>query len=258
MKKTEWIFIAALFAMSVLLVSIANAQTIPEEARRHMTRGQAAVEMAKSPDEYDSAITEFQKAIELAPSWPNPYYNLGMVQEMSGKYKEAVASLKQYLALAPNAPDAAEVQEKIYKLEYKAEQTLTTPEIIEALVSFSGWESENPTNCITRWKDLFIWRNGRDSVNVPTFTVPAEINGRKEYSAANHNSMDVTGPVLKYTTVSNVCSESVYDNKHNQWPGYCFREVENEIKVVSRTLVKVTQNRIGNGSGVTKCTFQKK
>ena len=234
------------------------AQAVPEEALRHKARGLAAVEMAKSLEEYDLAIKEFQEASQLAPDWPDPHYNLGLVLERAGKFREAVASFKEYLRLAPNAPDVAKIQEQIYKLEYKAEQTLTTPEIIEALVSFSGWEAENPTDCVTRWKDLFIWRNGHDSVNVPTFTVPAEINGRKEYSAANHNAMDVTGPVLKYTTVSNICSEFVYDNNHNQWPDYCFRKVENEIKVVSKTLVKVTQNRTGNGAGVTKCTFQKK
>jgi hypothetical protein len=257
MKKTQWICITALCLVNFFLLSTANAQTIPEEARRHMTRGQAAVELAKSPDEYDSAIAEFQKAIELAPDWPNPYYNLGLVQEMSGKYKEAVASLKQYLDLAPDAPDKAEVQELIYKLEYKVEQVLSTPEIIEVLVSFNRWGAENSPGCNASRKEFSITRQGDDSVYVPAYNVPGG-GTSGEYVIAGGKAMVVSGPVLKYTTAFNICSTSVFDNNHEQWPDYCFYKIENEIKVASRTLVKVIQNKTGNGSGVIKCTFQKK
>jgi tetratricopeptide (TPR) repeat protein len=257
MQKIKWIPKALFSAASFWLLSTANAQTIPEEARRHMIRGQAAVEMAKSPDDYDSAIAEFQKAIELAPEWPNPYYNLGLAQEMSGKYKEAVASLEQYLILAPNASDEAIVQERIYKLEYKAEQILTTPEIIEVLGSFAGWETDRLQGCNKSRKELSIKRQGAGVVYVPTYNVPGGGNAG-EYVIAGGKNIEVTGPALKYTTAFNICNTSVFDNNHEQWPDFCFYKIENEIKVVSKTLVKVTQNKIGNGSGVTKCTFQKK
>jgi tetratricopeptide (TPR) repeat protein len=135
MKRMKTFYLIVVFAVSALPFSPAYAQTIPEEARRYMARGQAAVEMAKSPEEYDSAIKQFQKAAELAPAWPEPHYNLALLQEKKGKLKEAAASLREYLRLAPDAPDAAKLQEQIYKLEYKAEQLLTLPEIIDLLVN---------------------------------------------------------------------------------------------------------------------------
>ena len=138
------VLIAAMIVCLLLLQSVSHAGAVSEEARRHMARGQAAVEMAKSPADFQDAIREFQKAAELAPTWPDPYYNLGLTQEKAGKLREAAASFKKYLQLAPNVPDAAKIQEQIYKLEYKAEKILTVPEIIDVLVSFwpSEWQKE--------------------------------------------------------------------------------------------------------------------
>ena len=103
--------------------------------------------MAKSPEDYAAAIEEFEQAARLAPGWPDPYYNLGLVQEKAGKFREAIVSLNRYLQLAPNAPDAAKIQEHIYKLEYKAEREniLTIADIVDVLVSFGKeetWEIE--------------------------------------------------------------------------------------------------------------------
>jgi len=97
-------------------------QAVPEEAMRYMTRGQAAVETAKSVADYKKAVSEFERACELAPEWPDPYYNLGIVQEASGEYEAAAKSLQRYLELSPGAGDAAEVKKKIYKLEYLADR----------------------------------------------------------------------------------------------------------------------------------------
>lgn len=104
MKKTKAFYLLVVLAISALLLSVVNARAVSEEARRHMARGQAAVEMAKSPVELEDAIKEFQKAIELAPTWPSPYYNLGLVQEKAGTFREAIASYKRYLQLAPQCP----------------------------------------------------------------------------------------------------------------------------------------------------------
>jgi len=144
MKKTKAFYLVVVLAISVLLLSVVNARAVSEDARRHMARGQAAVEMAKSPVELEDAIKEFQEAARLEPNWPDPYYNLGLTQEKAGKLREAAASFKKYLQLAPNVPDAAKIQEQIYKLEYKAEQVLSIPEIIDVLVSFwpSEWQKE--------------------------------------------------------------------------------------------------------------------
>jgi formylglycine-generating enzyme required for sulfatase activity len=116
--------------LSVAAIVIAGftslfSQTVSEEAKRHFDRGVAAVEMAKSPADYEAAIKEFNQAINLAPDWADAYYNLGKVQEQAEKFGDAIASLKEYLRLAPNATNAEAVKSQINKLENKAENTLT-------------------------------------------------------------------------------------------------------------------------------------
>lgn len=115
--------IGSLIGMVILLawVSVTLAETVSEEARRYMARGLAAVEMAKTPKDYERAVREFEQAAKLAPNWPDVYFNLGSVQAKAGNYGEAMRHYKRYLELAPNAPDATKVREEIYKLEYRAE-----------------------------------------------------------------------------------------------------------------------------------------
>lgn len=68
----------AIHSVLFLLLSVVNAQAVPEEARRHLDRSQAAVEMATSPADLEDAVRELQKAIELAPDWaPIPIITWG-------------------------------------------------------------------------------------------------------------------------------------------------------------------------------------
>jgi tetratricopeptide (TPR) repeat protein len=235
-----------------------NARAVSEEARRHMARGQAAMEMAKSPEDYEAAIREFQEAARLAPDWPDPHYNLGLVQEKSGKFREAIASLNEYLRLAPNAPDAAKVKEQIYKLEYKVEQVLTVPEIIDVLVSLSGqwqqWQEEG--QCDYGWGNFDFEREGSDAVKVLKANRYYPRPGREYYQ-----TLKVTGPVLKYIATLNVCSDGV-DNYGTS----CDAVMEHEVEVVSKRLIKVNQKVLRGGFGAGfgadgkryTCTFRKK
>lgn len=105
-----------------LVQRLSPAPAVPEEAERYMGRGQAAVEIAKSPEDFKRAAGEFQKALRIAPWLANGYYNLGIVQEKAGQLVEAMRSYKLYLLAAPSAPDAQQVRTRIFGLEYKAEQ----------------------------------------------------------------------------------------------------------------------------------------
>jgi tetratricopeptide (TPR) repeat protein len=106
----------------IFWVSIVQAVTVSEEARRYMARGIAAVEMAKSPGDYALAVQEFEQAARLAPDWPVIYYNLGGLQSKIGDYTSAIKSFRRYLELAPQSPDAEKVQEEIFKLEYRRDR----------------------------------------------------------------------------------------------------------------------------------------
>lgn len=135
-------------------VSVTLAGTVSEEAQRYMAQGVAAVEMAKSPADYEDAISKFEKAKSLAPDWPDIYYNLGLVQEKAGKYGNAVTTLKQYLRLVPNAEDATMVKNLITKLEYKAAQEITKEvalDIYGSLLDSTKWRFVGDSSAYKNW-----------------------------------------------------------------------------------------------------------
>jgi hypothetical protein len=265
MKKTKVFYLVVVLAVSALLLSAANARAVSEEARRHMDRGQAAVEMANAPEDYEAAIKEFKQAIRLAPTWPAPYYSLGLAQEKAGKFREAVTSFKQYLRLAPNASDAKMVKSLINKLEYKAEKILTVPEIIDVLVSLSDekiWQvvGDCKKDNYDTWYDnkldfrrLDFKREGDDAVK--------SLKDFQYEPYPTFQTLKVTGPVLKYITTRNVSGGTKDTRKDPDLTAI----MEHEVTVVSKRLVKVNQKvlRGGHGAGVAtgerfSCTFQKK
>jgi len=150
-----------------LVIGYAEAQNISDEARRHFDRGMAAVEMAKSPADYEPAIKEFEKAARLAPDWPDVYYNLGIVQEKSGEYRDAITSLRQYLRLAPNANDIAMVKSLINKLEYKTEKISKQEDILKILLE-GTWSSRSRAVCSGMPPSMrFIKKDDSIYVNLP-------------------------------------------------------------------------------------------
>lgn len=258
MKNKQLPFILSILFCSVSLFS--GQQNTSDEAYRYIVRGKMAEEMAKQTGEYDSAIQEYTTAIRIAPDWSDPYYRLGVVQEKSGKLRDAIASYNQYLQLSPNAPDAAKIRDHIYELEYKAEQILSIPEIVDVLVSnfyaSDAWEytaskKTNGRECM-RWGVNFS-RDGADGVKVLRMMQYYPV---REY----YQSLKVTGPVLKYLTTINVCDEAA-----NIQDGGCDSVIEHEIEIVSKKFIKVNQNVLRGGSGAGtgtgdkySCTFRKK
>jgi Flp pilus assembly protein TadD len=53
------------------------------------------------------ARPHFERATQLDPKMAEAYYHLGMAYANEGKMAEARKALEQYLALAPNGPNAA-------------------------------------------------------------------------------------------------------------------------------------------------------
>jgi len=94
---------------------------LPPGVHRHMARGEAFVEAAKTPGGFALAVREFREAARKAPWLPQAYYNLGVIQEKAGSYDAAMESLRMYLFAAPKSPDAPRVQTLIYKIEARKE-----------------------------------------------------------------------------------------------------------------------------------------
>lgn len=127
MTKLRYLSSCCLFCIAILLFAAGNsagAESVSREAQKHMNRGMAAAEIAKSPAGYEEAIREFEQAVSLAPGWSASYFNLGCVQKEAGKHQEALSNYRKYLELVPNAPDAEQVQTEIDQLEYKLEKIL--------------------------------------------------------------------------------------------------------------------------------------
>lgn len=105
MKKTI-LLLDAIFILFCGIASSIGRQAVSDEARRYFDRGMAAMEIAKSPEDNELAIKEFEQAVKLAPDWPEAYRQLALAQKNAEKYSDAVRNLQQYLRPAPNASDA--------------------------------------------------------------------------------------------------------------------------------------------------------
>lgn len=136
---------------------------LPEAAERHLARGEAAIERAKSPADFVLAVREFEQATRAAPWHAAAYFNLGVAQEKAGQPKDAIGSFKLYLLAAPGASDAAAVKKRLYKLEFDAEQaTAVAPDAKpkSALTDLLGtwvYREGDPADLV---RDLFFRAEG--------------------------------------------------------------------------------------------------
>jgi tetratricopeptide (TPR) repeat protein len=200
----------AVFVMTA--VAPAAAQAPSNEARRHLNRGLAAVEMAKQPTDYDAAIEEFRKAQALAPGWPDAYCQLGLAQEKAGRFRDAVLSLRKCLQLAPSAPDATAIRTLIDKTEYKAEQVVTDEDALEIFASLAEtnrWHAKGVTAQDAwekiRWVDA-VRRDGSDLL------VPFQ--ERCSYGTKTQR-VTPNGKSLEFRTIYCLCERSV---QHDECP----------------------------------------
>ena len=128
-----------------LVRSLTPSPAIPEEAERFSIRGLTLLKKATSDEDFDRVISEFKKALRVAPWWADAYINLALVQEKAGDPSGAIRSLKFYLLASPNAKDAREVRAKMIELEVEAEE-------VAAIKRLEGkWQS---LRAGTQWPDV--------------------------------------------------------------------------------------------------------
>jgi tetratricopeptide (TPR) repeat protein len=65
----------------------------------------------------DGAIAEWREAARLDPQYAPPHANLGEALESKGDAQGAIAAYEKFLSLAPNAPNADEVQKRLGVLQ---------------------------------------------------------------------------------------------------------------------------------------------
>ena len=105
------------------LVSNLSAQIFSKErAQKHFDRGMVIIETAQNTEDYKKAIKELDSAWTAYPLWPDPIYNLGVVNEIIEDYEEAIHWFRLYTYTVPQAEDIDEVKSMMNKLEVKFEQ----------------------------------------------------------------------------------------------------------------------------------------
>jgi hypothetical protein len=106
--------------------------------KREMAFGQAATEDAKDEAGFKRAAAEFKKAADKAPGCAAAFFNLGIIQEKAGELAAAKAAYERYLKLAPKADDAAQVEQRIFKLEYRLQRAVEAEHQASDWQAFSG------------------------------------------------------------------------------------------------------------------------
>ena len=85
----------------------------PEDLRRTQIQVEAAIRANRTID----AARLYRDTLRTAPAWAEGHFNLGLLYGELELYPEAITEMRRYLYLAPNAPDARAVQDRIYEWE---------------------------------------------------------------------------------------------------------------------------------------------
>jgi hypothetical protein len=224
--KTPSLLATLMLALSLSAATL--AQDIPEEARRHMIRGRAAVEMAKAPEQYRMAIVEFEQAIRLAPHWADAHYNLASVQAKAGDTHAAIAGFKRYLELAPGAPDAQKVRDEIIKLEYQLEVKHIASSLagkwsggVQITVNGTDIEVIADDNATVSYRGVISGdvisgtRTRKAFVNHDRCEIPEERAPFRAQISADRNIIEVTYEYTEYKTDSRIDMGRIVANSLN-------------------------------------------
>lgn len=88
---------------------------IDADTRRLKVQAEDALREKRFEDVADA----YGEALAIAPWWPAGHYNRALVLSELKEYPDAMAEMKRYLLLAPNADNAVAAQDAIYKWEAK-------------------------------------------------------------------------------------------------------------------------------------------
>lgn len=101
-------------------------EAIPAPAREHLQLGQQKL---KNYD-YEGALREFAEAERILPQWDQIFNQRGLAFEALGRYSDAAAEWKLYLALASADVNKASIQQKIAEWEGEADRITKTRELL--------------------------------------------------------------------------------------------------------------------------------
>ncbi len=87
----------------------AEKPPMPDEAHTHQVLAENAIEEKN----LDKAEDEYLAALKIYPCWPEGQFNVASILGETGYYTGAIAHMREYLELVPDAPDAQDAKNKI-------------------------------------------------------------------------------------------------------------------------------------------------
>jgi tetratricopeptide (TPR) repeat protein len=122
--RSGWM--VALALALILLPGWAAAESATARAKRHFEQGTTAYNIG----DFQKAIEEYKEAYKAKPD-PAILYNIAQAYRLAGNARQAVFLYRSYLRNLPDAPNRAEVEERIRTLEAEIAATsksqATTP-----------------------------------------------------------------------------------------------------------------------------------
>lgn len=103
-----------------LAASLKPAPALPEEAKRCLVRGAAAVKGAKDASDWRLAVEEFSAAASAAPWSSDIYYNLAVAQDKAADFDAALRTLALAELAAPGSEDVKTLR---YEVEFRKEKS---------------------------------------------------------------------------------------------------------------------------------------
>ena len=87
-----------------------------------VTKKRLLAEDAISQKDIGSAVRYYEEGVALDPTWAPGWFNVALLYAEQNDYVDAASSMKRYLILLPDAPDASAANDKVLLWEAKAEE----------------------------------------------------------------------------------------------------------------------------------------
>src|ERR1700681_1740199 len=157
-RQLRWLTGVACLSLALPLAALAQPTEpasapapLPADAKEAIKKGI----IAANEQEWDIAIQSFQDARKSAPDAPEVYYNLGLAESrIPGRELRAIAWFGAYLAAAPNAPNAAAVDDFVVGLQIKSQGNLKR---VLKSVQDAARQTRVPENDLARVAGLWAW-----------------------------------------------------------------------------------------------------
>ncbi len=163
-------------------------------------------------NKFDEAIAEWQALLERDPERASAQRFLGMAYATQEKYTEAIAAYEAYLVLAPNAPDKADIEQQIAKLNAQMTEAETSYRNAAGGYSFprpAGWYYEETKALVKFSESETALKNAPDSAPLimyqagPANELAANLDVAIEADAATYLQAMAQSAKLKVNTPEN-------------------------------------------------------